>query len=60
MKSRYILSLLIVLANTIMIFSNNEPPPPAGPPPGFPMPYIWVMLVSAIGYGVWKRLNSEK
>jgi len=35
-----------------LIFLDTTPPPPPGGPPGLFLPYIWVAVLAALGYGV--------
>jgi hypothetical protein len=36
----------------LIFLDTTPPPPPGGGPPGFFLPYIWVAVIAALGYGV--------
>lgn len=54
------INVLAISLLPLELLSQNPPPPPGGTPPGFPIPGILILIISAIGYGIFISLRNPK
>jgi len=55
-----LLFIMIGLGLTLHAGTGTPPPPPAPPGENLPIPGIFIAMVAAVGYGVYKHLNNPK